>query len=352
MFVISLPFVSGVAISVLCGFPWWTGAVSAAMSMPLIVMFAAIRKAGRPIAALLFFALGLMVGSGTGAELSIVEPFALAESAMESLVGVIREICFEGQNSESLVLALLTGRRNFLSPKVVASFRDSGASHILALSGLHLGVIYLLLSKLLFVFGNSRAGCFARAFLAVVCCGFYALMTGGSPSIVRAFLFILMNEILRLCPWRERRPLNILLVAASLQLLFAPMVIESLAFQLSYLAMLGIFMVYPRLEKWYPSAASGFLKRFDVARKIWNSVALSFSCQLFTAPLVWCRFGTFPEYFLLTNLIALPLSEMIIVSSVVAVCMQALFGCPLWMSHFVDTLVSMLVRALEIVSSM
>ena len=107
----------------------------------------------------------------------------------------------------------------------------------------------------------------------------------------------------------------VLYAALTLQLAVTPGVVQSPAFQLSYLAMLGIITLFPRLQAWYPSGA-----RFDPFRRIWTGVTLALSCQLFTAPLVWLRFHTFPKYFLLTNLAALPLTEGFLLCALAALC--------------------------------
>jgi len=140
-------------------------------------------------------------------------------------------------------------------------------------------------------------------------------MTGASPSLVRAFLFILFHELSRHMPGRRVRPQNVFCAALTLQLAVTPAVVRSLGFQLSYLAMLGIIVLFPRIEAWYPAGV-----RFDPFRRIWSAVAIAVSCQAFTAPLVWIRFHTFPKYFLLTNLAALPLTEGFLLSALATLC--------------------------------
>ena len=242
---------------------------------------------------------------------------------------------FGNRDTRALLYALLTGDRSMMARSTIRAFRASGASHILALSGLHLGIIYAILTRILSVIGNSRIAYRIRAFLAICACGLFTLMTGAGPSITRAFLFIALNETARLHPERKRKPLNIYCTALTIQLSFSPLALTTTGFQLSYLAMLGIYILYPRLESWY-----GPHPKFDPMKRIWNSVAMSLSCQLFTGPLVWLRFGTFPIHFLLTNLLAIPLTEALIIS--------ALTG----QAGLADRLVELLTRTLEIIASM
>ncbi|MBR5076694.1 MAG: ComEC/Rec2 family competence protein, partial [Bacteroidales bacterium] len=190
--------------------------------------------------------------------------------------------------------------------------------------------------------GRSRAATLLRSLLSVVAAAFYLAMTGASPSLVRAFLFIVFNELSRLLPGRRRRPLNVFCAALTVQLAASPTVVRSLGFQLSYLAMLGICVLFPRLEAWYPQGS-----RRDPVRRIWSAVALTLSCQVFTAPLVWIRFRSFPKFFLLTNLIALPLTEGFVLCSLPAL----LPGCPDGIKSLADALGQALISFLQAVAA-
>ncbi len=285
----------------------------------------------------------------------------LAAKCLESLQALIDGMEWGRRGTAGLLRALLSGDLGGLDPAVRAAFRAAGASHILALSGLHLGIIYAIISKSLGILGHSPAASRLRSAIVISLCGFYSLMTGFGPSITRAFLFITLNEILRHYPGRSRNPLNILCTALTIQLVFNPLIIKSIGFQLSYLAMAGIVVIFPRLEKWFddidyklsgnrPGKSVTVFK--DPARAIWSAAALSISCQLTTAPLVWLRFGTFPKYFLLTNLIAMPLTSVLMMCSVITLTLSALDICPDALIHLTDLLASALTSALEIISSM
>ena len=274
----------------------------------------------------------------------------LAGRCQERLKAAIDSIPYPSGTTAPMVKALLTGDRSGLDPSVIQIFRDSGASHILALSGLHLGVIYLILTRLCRPLGNSPATRRIRYSLIVGACGFYALMTGAGPSIVRAFLFILFFETARLLE-RDRDPRRILPAALTVQLALKPETITTLGFQLSYLATAGIVLVYPRLERLYPKA-EGLAGKVDPMRRIWEGAVLSLSCQVFTAPLVWLRFHTFPKYFLLTNLLALPLTSAVMVLSVSTIALSFFGACPPLLVSLDDGAVQLLVRCLGIISSM
>ena len=264
----------------------------------------------------------------------------------DRLRAFIDGIPFPSAGTAPLLKALLTGDRSGLTPDTVRVFRESGGAHLLALSGLHIGILYLLLSRLLWPLGNSPRARRVRYALIVLAAGLFTLMTGASPSIVRAFLFIFLTETARLA-CRPRDPVRILSTALLIQLVLTPSAIASVGFQLSYLAMAGIFLLYPTLDGWYPKSG-----RFDPVRKIWEAAALSISCQVFTGPLAWLRFRTFPTYFLLTNLFALPLTTLLMGTAVTTLVLQGIGLCPGFLILATDRLCSTLVRTLEIISSM
>lgn len=272
---------------------------------------------------------------------------AFASNWLERFTGLIDGAGFSDGQTGALLKALLAGQKGELDRGTVQAFRASGASHILALSGLHLGIIYACLSALLKLLGNSRLAVMVRSALTILACGFYTLVTGAGPSTVRAFLFILFGELSRLQPGRLRNPLAILCTALMIQLCVQPGIIDSVGFQLSYLAMLGIFLIFPTLEGWYPSTA-----KWDPMKRIWTSIALTLSCQIFTAPVVWIHFHTFPKYFLLTNLIALPVTEALMVSAVATLSLSALGCCPEMLKALVEFLARALVFCLDVISGM
>ena len=274
-----------------------------------------------------------------------------AANAAGTMQNVIDNIPYPSETSGPLVKALLTGDKSDLTKEITGIFRDSGASHILALSGLHLGVLYILLARLTAPLGNSPWIRRLRYSLIIVAALFYSIMTGATPSIIRAFLFITINETARLLG-RKREPVRVLLAALTVQLALKPDVISSVGFQLSYMAMAGIFLLYPTLERIYPAPSGSRLSRFNPFRKIWNAAMLSISCQIFTGPIAWHYFHTFPKYFILTNLVALPLTSAIITLSVATIALSFLGICPEPLVILNDHAMQALVFCLEIISGL
>jgi ComEC/Rec2-related protein len=273
---------------------------------------------------------------------------AAADKAVTYLRTTIDSIPYRSPTTGPLVKALLTGDRSDLTKDITRIFRDSGASHLLALSGLHLGVIYLILIRLATPLGNGRRARVLKYSLIVGAAAFYSIMTGAAPSIIRALLFIILNETAKLLG-RKREPVRVLLTALTVQLALKPSVITSIGFQLSYLAMAGIFLLFPTLDRIYPSPG-GKGGRFDPFRKIWSAAVLSISCQVFTGPLAWYYFHTFPEYFILTNLIALPLTSAIMTLSVATIALTCLGICPELLVTLNDGAMQALVFSLEVIS--
>ncbi|MCR5560859.1 MAG: ComEC/Rec2 family competence protein [Bacteroidales bacterium] len=357
MVVLSVPFLAGAIAAAALGAGPAAGSVCLAGAACCLAAMA-LRKGHRTwLAALLFLLLGAFTWSSRNVQSlpagsnSPVLPDGMPEMALERLSAVIRRIPFPHRETNALLLALITGRRELLDRATVQSFRQAGAAHILALSGLHLGIIYLILSKLFLFLGNSGPAWIIRSCIIVLMSGFYTMMTGAGPSTVRAFLFICLNEIARNCPGRRKPPAGVLCTALLIQLCARPSVLFSAGFQLSYLAMLGIFLIYPRLRDWYPPL-NGRGGRWDPVRRTWESMAMSLSCQVFTAPLVWLRFHTFPKYFLLSNLISLPLTGLLISGGLACTVLEAAKTSPRLLARAVDWLAMCLRNSLETVSSM
>lgn len=271
---------------------------------------------------------------------------ALIGRAGEGFGAFIDNVPFREKGTGALLKAFLQGNRAGLTKDLTSTFRKAGASHLLALSGLHMGIIYMILDRLAGIAGRSPGMRRLRYAMITAAALFFTLMTGASPSIVRAFLFILIRETAKLLC----RPQNLgrtLCTALLLQLAVMPEAIASAGFQLSYLAIAGITLIYPEMEKWYP----GYGKQ-DPLRYLWRTSALSISCQVFTAPLVYCLFGTFPLHFLLTNLIAIPLTTVFMALGITALALTAAGFHPAFLCSACDAVCSALVFSLEVVSSL
>lgn len=237
------------------------------------------------------------------------------------------EIHNMSESAYAVVAAMTMGDRSGLTRELRQSYAASGASHVLALSGLHLGVIYGLLS-LIFVHRRMRV---LGQVLAMVAIWAYAALVGMPPSVLRSATMLTLFAFVVLTG-RRQVSLNTLAFAAVLQLVANPLALWDVGFQMSFLAVLGIVMLNMRLSNVETPACIG---RWRVIGWVWSLVKVSLAAQLAVAPLSMYYFGTFPCYFLLTNLVAIPLATIIVYTSIV---MYAL-GFWVWMQGVVATFV-------------
>ncbi|HNW68803.1 MAG TPA: ComEC/Rec2 family competence protein [Bacteroidales bacterium] len=207
-------------------------------------------------------------------------------------------------NEYAVVSALLIGYTDNLDPELIKDYQGTGAVHILSVSGLHVGIIFIVLNFLLLFFDKTRYGRIPKALLLLGFIWFYAVLTGMSPSVMRAtamFSFVIIGNAFRQPP----NIYNTIAASAFVLLMVDPYMITAVGFQLSYLAVIGIVAVYPFIEKaWTP--------KNWLLRKTWSLIAVSLAAQLITFPLCLYYFHQFPNYFLLTNIVAVPLSGLII----------------------------------------
>ncbi len=349
---LGLPFVMGTALGIVI-FPkllHLSAAASILAALLILLSFLAFQyHRGLKIslfATIIFFLAGIFCSLNSSFCSMNMQDSSNGNAAMAALGSMIDNIPYPSGTSAPLVKALLTGDRSTLPEEIVDIFRKSGAAHVLALSGLHLGMIYLILMKLTLPLGLFRKAKGSRSIFIILICGLYVKATGASPSLVRAFMFILLNEIAKILE-RKTQPKNLLAAAATIQLAMKPSSIASISFQLSYSAILGIFLIFPVLRDFYPSS-----EKKSPFRWMWECASLSMSCQVFTAPLVWYYFHSFPKYFLLTNLIALPLTSAIMAFSIATIALSALGICPILLVLANDKAIQAIIYCLTVISEM
>lgn len=223
-------------------------------------------------------------------------------SSVRNYVSEVLESYVGGQGG-AMTKVLLLGDKNDLSEETRTAFANSGAMHMLAVSGLHVGIIAYLLNL---IFGRLFYGIKRRYanLILILLLWFYAFVTGFSPSVTRA---VLMFSVLIGAQLTQQKyePLNALTLAALVLLVYNPLYLYDIGFQLSFLAMIGIFTIYPLIERWW-------YFRFGWLRKLWQGTAVGLAAQVFTAPLSLYYFHQFPNYFVLTNLGVMALAGLIL----------------------------------------
>ncbi|MDG5799815.1 ComEC/Rec2 family competence protein [Marinilabiliaceae bacterium ANBcel2] len=195
-----------------------------------------------------------------------------------------------------LVRAVLLGDRSKIDRDIRDGFIKSGAIHLLAVSGLHVGVIYLFVNFLTSLLFKRRR--VLRLLLVISTLVFYALIAGFSPSVTRA---VIMFAVIQTGVTFNRDIVwgNILSAAAFISLLVNPLFLFHVGFWLSYAAVGGIVLLYPYFKSLLPF-------KFVVFKMIWSIVSVSLAAQIFTLPLSLYVFEAFPLYFLLSSLFVLP----------------------------------------------
>ncbi len=202
--------------------------------------------------------------------------------------------------------ALTLGYRQALDRDTRQSFARTGAMHVLAVSGLHVGVLFIVLLFLLKPVFSGKWRWLAAVIIILVLWGF-AFITGLSPSVRRsAFMFSLIT--LGRTTKRQANIYNSLAASAFFMLLFFPFDLFDAGFWLSYSAVLSIVYFQPMIYSWF------YFKQ-KILDWIWNLISVSVAAQLGTMPIGLYLFNQFPNYFILTNLVAIPLASIILYSA-------------------------------------
>ncbi len=215
---------------------------------------------------------------------------------------------FPERRERQIAMALIVGIKDYLDPDMKVSYSTAGATHVLAVSGLHVGILFLFLSILLRPLKKNKVGRVTASLTSITVIWLYAGVTGLSPSVSRAammFSIVVFGELLG----RQRSIYNSLGVAAFVLLLINPNYVFQVGFQLSFLAVLGIVYLFPKIYNllYVPNA---------LLEKVWSVTCVSIAAQISTAPLSLYYFNQFPTYFLFSNLAVIPSAFLILISGI------------------------------------
>ncbi|HNP19358.1 MAG TPA: ComEC/Rec2 family competence protein [Fulvivirga sp.] len=208
----------------------------------------------------------------------------------------------------NIALALILGVKDGLDDDIKNAYSASGAMHVLAVSGLHVGIIYAIILLLFSKLNSTAAGRWLFAGLALSSLWTYAAVTGFSPSVLRAvtmFSFIALSK----ASGRNTNIYNTLAASAFALLIYNPYLIMSVGFQLSFLAVLGIVYLQPKIY-------SSFVSKYFIVDKIWAITSVAIAAQLATFPLGLLYFHQFPTFFFLSNLIVIPGAFIILIGGI------------------------------------
>lgn len=228
-------------------------------------------------------------------------------STREKMVALLQKY-IEGKTEVGLAEALLIGYKDDLDKQLVQAYSNTGVVHVIAISGLHLGLIYWLLNFLLGPLSKRKKAKWIKPLLIIIILWLFSLLAGGSPSVLRSavmFTCIVLGES------RDRKIsiYNSLAASAFLLLCYNPFWLCDVGFQLSYIAVLSIVVfskpVYDLL--YVPN------KLLD---HCWKLISVTIAAQILTTPISIYYFHQFPIVFLITNLVAIPLSSIILLGEI------------------------------------
>ena len=228
----------------------------------------------------------------------------------------------------AVVAAMSLGDKSALTRNLKDTYSVSGASHVLALSGLHLGIIYMLLS----VFLPRRRWPALSQLVIILMIWAFVFLVGMSVSVVRSAIMLTVYGLLSIGN-REKMSINALAFTAIAMLMWNPAWLFDVGFQMSFLAVFAILLFVPLFEDVFPAE---YLMEHRWIKRIWGLVVVSCSAQLGVAPLIAFYFGRFSTYFLLTNFIVIPAAMVILWLSIVVLLFPSLAYLLLYIVEFLN----------------
>ena len=221
------------------------------------------------------------------------------------------------QESSALLKTLLLGKRTDLDNEIYQHYVDAGAVHILAISGLHVGIITAILLLLLQKMPNLGFYRSLRYFILLAGLWAFAFIAGASPSVLRAtvmFSFVGLSTLMR----RKQGRFDALMLSMLFLLLINPYYLYDVGFQLSYAAVFSIMKFYPVMHKWW-QPENKYLQW------IWSLFLVGLSAQIVVLPISLYYFHQFPILFFVSNLVVVPLLQPILIGGIIALCLGS-FG--------------------------
>lgn len=246
------------------------------------------------------------------------------------------------QEVYGVIAAMTLGDKSQLDTTLKDIYAIAGASHVLALSGLHLMIIYAFIT--LFT-GWWRLRTLSQV-LTVLAIWAFAFLVGLSPSVVRSAFMISVYALLSL-GYRERMSVNTLAFTAIVMLIINPFALYDIGFQLSFMAVLAIVLLNPLFSQ---IISLDVLQRHRWLNAVWSLTTVSLAAQIGTAPLVVYYFGRFATYFLLSNYVVIPLATLILYLALACVCAFWWTGLQQLLATALTTAVSLMNQILTFIA--
>ncbi|WP_340064614.1 ComEC/Rec2 family competence protein [Ascidiimonas aurantiaca] len=249
---------------------------------------------------------------------------SVAEGIRRKIQQSLQDAGFTG-NTKAVISALLLGERTFISRDLYENYAAAGAIHILAVSGLHVGIVLLMLNYALTPLLLLKNGQMYRLLITLVLLWFFALIAGLSPSVVRA---VTMFSFVAFAMNRKKltNTANILTVSMFFLLLINPFFLFDVGFQLSYAAVFSILGIQPLIVKvWKPKIR--FIKYF------WQLLTVTIAAQLGLLPLSLYYFHQFPGLFFVSNLLIVPVLGVVLSIGILVIILSVSNAMPYWLTQ-------------------
>ena len=251
--------------------------------------------------------------------------YGMAATVRGSIISKLKKASF-GTEEMAIIQALLLGQRTAISADTYSNYKNAGAVHILALSGLHIGILLLVLQFLLKPLAHIPHGKTIKLASIVVLLWGFAFLAGLSASIIRAvamFTFVAYAQYLN----RPTNSFNILALSLFFILLVSPNLLFQVGFQMSYAAVFAILWIYPLLLKyWTP--------KFYLIRKGWQLLSVSIAAQLGVLPISLFYFHQFPGLFFVSNLMIIPFLGILLILGILISILALCNALPLFLADF------------------
>jgi competence protein ComEC len=237
-------------------------------------------------------------------------------------------------NELAIIQALILGQKRDINKQLYEDYSAAGAIHILAVSGLHVGIIFLILIAILKPLKNLLRSELPISIIIVICLWGFAFLTGLSPSVIRAvtmFSFFAFAKSIN----RETNAINTLFLSYFVLLIINPLWLFYVGFQLSYLAVFFILWLIPLFNKvYYP--------KNRILKKFWGIITVTLAAQIGIIPLSIYYFHQFPGLFFITNLIILPFLGILLGGGIILIFLSLINILPDWYALLYNSLIKMM----------
>lgn len=355
----SLAFLSGITFARFIPLPTWLPLVILSISIPLILWT---KKKGK------WFILTThlcMVTAGTGSFCIALKNSTLPQSAIKREFNLqMEKIQAKGaeylktiipdKKKHATLCAISIGEKKGMSKELKKAFSKAGATHVLALSGLHIGIVFTLIYSMLGICSIFPKGRYFRDAVAIAFIFLYSAATGFSPSVTRASFMIFIYRIAH-NTFRNTGKWDAIALSAMIIGIIAPLQIFTVGFQLSFAAVAGIAFLFPVCKDafavTFPSGGvlGGYTRKG--CEWIWNTLAISVCCQIATLPFILYYFGDIPHYFLISNIISVPLATIILYNLTIVLLMHNIPFIGDWSVSLLNWSVGILNSSMEFIAT-